>query len=363
MRLGNIRTWFGDKLRPALSWFQIFDAPVLVHELRVRQRGIKPFAVMGVYLGILSAIALLYIGFGRQDFQNVSELGKTLFGVLSVAQLAMIVLIVPAYSASAVSSERERGTFDLLALTLLSSMGIVTQKLAAAIAQSLMLIIASVPVMAIVFLLGGVSPYEILMSYGLLVVTAILLGALGLLCSCCLRNSRTSALVTYLIMLSFYAGLPIGGAWFLSVANRGTDYAAGAFPWMFVMMFLFVGGVSSLLAYAPLCLVMHNRPTWRSRAFRMGVFGGVYALLLLLLSSPRAMDAAVASCYSQGLFLPMFVNPFVALVSYIDALTSGSSGWTTAYWMVGATIGFSLGTAYLFRHLASLRFAGLRNRG
>lgn len=348
-----------------LAWFGRFDAPVLVQEMRVRQRGVRPFAVMGVYVLILSFVAMLVMYAewsmsGNQSMRQMADLGKRMFAVLSMVQLGMIVLIVPAYSAGAVSSERERGTFDLLALTLLSSMAIVTQKLAAAIAQALMLIIASTPVVGIVFLLGGVSPSEVLIVYSLLIVTATLMGALGMLCSCCMRSSKTSTFVTYLVMFCFYGGLPIGGAWFLHVSRTGGLAADAAFPWMFITTFLFVGGVSSLMVYAPLSLILHDKPIWRTRAFRMAVFGGVYALLLLVLSAPWAMELAIASCYRQGTFLPMFVNPFVALFTYFDNGFGTYGGTSTAYWMIAATLGFSLGSAYLFRHISSARFAGLR---
>ncbi len=348
----------------AREWVKRADAPVLVQELRVRQRGIKPFVVTGVYTLILSVIAMLALCWGPRSShptaQDMSEVGKGLFGALSFVQLGMIALIVPAYSAGAISSERERGTFDLLALTLLSSPTIVTQKLTAAIAQALMLIVASAPVVGVVFLLGGVSPVEVLTVYGLLIVTAILVGGLGTLCSCCMRNSKASTFVTYLIVFAFYAGLPIAGSWFLSIASMGVDRAMGSFPWLFAGMFLFAGGICALIVYAPVALIMHNRRVWESRAFRMSVFGGVYAILLLIMSCPKALDAAVSFGYSQGLSLPMFVNPFAALFYYIDARLGSSSSVSQAYWMVGATVGFSLGAAYLFRHIASVRFALLR---
>ena len=88
-------------------------------------------------------------------------------------------------------------------------------------------------------------------------------------------------------------------------------------------------------------------------------FGAVYAGLLLVLTVPSATNVVVESCYSQGMFLPMFVNPFVALACYMDA-HFGSGRVVTAYWMIGATMAFSLGCAYLFRHISSARFAGLR---
>jgi hypothetical protein len=341
------------------------EAPVLVQEMRVRQRGAKAFVVMLFYLLILSVATMLMVYFmmphNTTDSRQMSELGQGIYAALTFLQLVMVVLIVPAYSSGAVSSERERGTFDLLALTLLSSSSIVTQKLAAAIGQVVMLILASIPVMSVVFLLGGVSPVEVIVAYAILLVTAIALGALGMLCSCCLRSSRTSTFAAYSIILLFMAGLPIGGAWLLDMARSGQSVSDGAFPWVFALMFTFVGGVLSLVIYAPLALIMHNKANiWRVRAFRMGIFGAVYALLLLALTVPSTTDLVIDSCYSQGMFLPMFVNPFVALFCFMEAHFGPSGRLGLAWWMIVATAAFSLGCAYLFRHISSARFAGLR---
>jgi hypothetical protein len=344
------------------GWFGRIDAPVLVQEMRVRQRGIKPFAVLFFYLLILSgatvAMMILFMvdNPGGGSGTEMSDLGRAVYAAITFLQMGMIVLIIPAYSAGAVSGERERKTFDLLALTLLSSSSIVTQKLAAAVAQAVMLILASAPVMSVVFLLGGVSPVEVIVAYAILLVTAVALGALGMLCSCCLGSSRASTFLSYVVILLFMAGLPLGGAWLLDMTRIGWQDFGGAFPWVVVLMFAFVGGVASLMVYAPLALVMHGRANvWRARAFRMGIFGAVYAGLLLVLTVPSATNLVVESCYSQG----MFVNPFVALFCYMDA-HFGSGQIRMAYWMIGATIGFSLGCAYLFRQISSARFAGLR---
>lgn len=349
------------------AWLRRFDAPVLIQEMRVRQRGIKPFAVMFVYLLILSTVAILGLIFfprssGPSTVHDMAEVGRQMYVTISAVQLLMLVLIVPAYSSASVSGERERGTFDLLALTVLSSMAIVTQKLAAAIAQSLMLIVASLPILAIVFLLGGVSPGEVLVAYGLLIATAILLGALGLLCSCCLRNSKASTFATYLIVFSCYAGVPIGCAWFQGISHSGMNSLEGPFAFLvFALIFLFVGGVGAVLVYAPLSLILHRRTFWRTRAFRMAVFGGVYAILLLVVTCPAATTAVFNASSFNDVPLPLFVNPFVALFMFMDAHYGGSA-LPMAYWMIAATIAFSLGGAYLFRHISSARFADLRSR-
>lgn len=352
-------------LARAAAWLRRIDAPVLVQEMRVRQRGTKPFGVMLAYLLILSVAGMLELYYEWPSTVTVSRmarLGRDLYGVLSMVQLVMVCLIVPAYSSASVCGERERGTLDLLSLTLLSSSSIVTQKLIAAMGQALMLIFASLPIMAIVFLLGGVSPVELLVAYALLLVTAVFLASMGMLCSCCLRSSKGSTFLTYLIMFSLFLGLPLGSAWLESMSRMSgySSYRDPSFV-LFAIVFLFVGAAGSVLVYATLSLFMYNRPMWRVRAFRMSVFGAVYAILLFIVTCPWATDVLLSSSSYNDVPLTFYINPFAALGFYMESHT-GYTPVSTSYWMIAATVVFSMGCTFLFRFASSARFAGLRRQ-
>ena len=336
------------------------DAPVLVQEMRVRQRGIKPFATMLVYLLVLSIAAMIILFYhypDRATAGRLAELGRNLYLALTIIQLVMVCLIVPAYSSASVCGERERGTFDLLSLTLLSSRSVVDQKLIAAMAQALLLIFASLPVMAIVFLLGGVSPLELLLGYGLLLVTALFLGSLGMLCSCCVKSSKTSTFLTYLIMFCIFLGLPIGNVWLLS--RTGYSYYHYSTPiWALMLIFLFVGGVGAVLIYAPASLIFHNKPIWGIRAFRMAVFGAGYALLLLFITCPAIGDILLNS-RTNGIPVTCYINPAATLAVYVKGRQDPTMV-SAAYWMFAATAIFTVGCTLAFRSVSSARFAGLR---
>lgn len=318
-----------------------WDVPLLRHEMRVRQRGARPFVVMFVYAAVLCVVAMVvlytssaasgsHIGYGmpqaaqwipqRATLQSeaMAKQGRELFKTLSLAQLAMILLIVPAYSSGSVSGERERGTFDSLALTLLSSSSIIIQKMTAAMAQALVLIVASVPVLAVVFFYGGVSPMEVVMVYALLVFSAGLLCALGMFCSCVWPNTRTSTFVAYIAAVVALLGVPLIGNWLEGTAGHGLSGLTDSGLIIFTLMFAFAGGVLSLIVYGIAALVLHNTTElWRARVFRMCVFGAVYAALLLILSVPALTDAAFDLVFHQGVFLPLYVNPFFAISNLV----------------------------------------------
>ena len=75
--------------------------------------------------------------------------------------------------------------------TPISSLAIVVGKLLCALVYVFLLIAASIPLMAIVFVFGGVGPDDVLRGYVVLIVTALGLGSFGLLCSSLVK--RTTA--------------------------------------------------------------------------------------------------------------------------------------------------------------------------
>ena len=342
------------------------NLPVLAQEMRIRQRGSKPFVVMCIYVLALSGLALFVLSIatrGRPYLRSsdLAEMGQGLFLALMCAQLALIALIVPAYSAGVVTGERERATFELLALTLLSSSGIVAQKLAAALAQAVMLIVASLPVVSIVFLLGGVSPFEVVAAYLLLVLTAGMIGAFGVLCSCQFRSTRGSTFAAYLGVLTYLAGVPLFGQWMIGLS--GLSINDSAFSFTVAGTFAFVCGVMALFVYATAALVLRRRVKWwRSRAARMVVFGATYAATMLVMSTPKSADAIIGMwyVYHQEIFLPLLVNPFLAMTQliYRDSPPAGPYGVRSLSLI--ATPIFALLCIYLFKQMSTFRFEALR---
>ena len=335
------------------------DAPVLVQELRVRQRGVKPFVVTLAYTLVLAVIAFGYIlletDFGAArgvEMPDMARIGRELFEVLSFAQVFMLILVVPAYSAGAVAVERERQTFDLLAMTLLSSTAIIRQKLVAAVAQSALLVLCSVPITAMVFMLGGVSPLELVLVYLLLLVTAAFLGGIGVLCSCLFKNARSATFCAYLATIGYFIVVPVCFGWVDSVGRYGFANAFSDAPLMFTLMFSFTGGVMAFVAFGALSLLLRKARLWFERAFRMAVFGVAYAVLLLVLSTPVLFDALL---HTQHEIMEL-VNPLDSLDVYLEYSGISSRSWTAPV----LTSLVCAGAAYLLERFSTARFNLLR---
>lgn len=192
----------------------LFKNPVVLKELRGRMRGARAFAVLSVYLLLMVSFALLLyvVSTASQDvfgFTSGGQVGRTLFTGIVGIQLFLVTFIAPAFTASAISGERERQTYDLLKTTLLPAHSLVIGKLFSALSYVFLLLIAAIPLQSIAFLFGGVSEIEVVLAFVILAVTAIALGATGLYFSAAQNRTLSANITTYAVTLFITVGLPI----------------------------------------------------------------------------------------------------------------------------------------------------------
>ena len=188
--------------------------PVLEKELKTRMRGWKTpllitsyllFLGLVVFFGFLSSnIASRY---SMNSFSPVTALG--VYNILAVFQLLLVIFITPALTAASVSGERERQTLDLLLCTNLTSFSVIAGKVVVAIAQVMLLVAASLPVMGIVFFYGGVRATDLLILFGFYLVTAVMLGSMGAFFSTLFKRSATATIISYITVLALIIGTPV----------------------------------------------------------------------------------------------------------------------------------------------------------
>jgi ABC-type transport system involved in cytochrome c biogenesis permease component len=121
-------------------------------------------------------------------------------------QTLMVAVLAPAATAGAISSEREHQTLELLAVTPISSLAIVLGKLLSALAWLFVLILASIPITALVFVFGGVAPDDMLRGYVVLFATVIGLGSVGIFFSALTRRTGASTGLTFVVTLALVIG-------------------------------------------------------------------------------------------------------------------------------------------------------------
>ncbi len=185
--------------------------PVMVKELRGRMRGLRGFAIITVFLGLMSFFTLLLylLRVPQGGVVVTGELGRLLFiGVLFI-ELMLIIFIVPALTAGAITSERERKTYDLLQTTLITKATFVVGKMQSALGYIVLLLLSAIPLQSIAFLFGGVSESEMILALLVLAVSAIALGAFGMFFSSITERTLSATVRSYTVAMAITIGLPI----------------------------------------------------------------------------------------------------------------------------------------------------------
>jgi len=207
--------------------------PVAQKELRERMRGGRAFAVMTVYLLLMSAVAVLLFLLNTPTTAGFTSsvtgsLGRNLFAGIVGLELMLIIFIAPAFTAGAVTGERERKTFDLLQITLLPRPSFIVGKLESALGYLFLLLLAAIPLQSIAFLFGGVTETELLLSLVILAVTAITMSTVGIFFSTLVDKTITASVRAYALAMGMIIGVPlIGGAFITFFVNAAAGIGTG----------------------------------------------------------------------------------------------------------------------------------------
>jgi ABC-2 type transport system permease protein len=216
-RLGAIRDVFGGM------------AAISVKELRGRMRGRRAFIIITVHLLLVAGFAWMVEtlmertftgGFGS-TFSASAEIGRALFIAMLVLLTLIVLVLAPASTAGAISLEREKQTLDLLATTPISSLAIVLGKLVSALSWILLLLLASIPVTALVFTFGGVGPDDMVKGYVVLLVTALFYGAVGLFVSALVKRTQAATVINLVTVIALTAGTGFIFIFWSSMTSNG----------------------------------------------------------------------------------------------------------------------------------------------
>jgi ABC-2 type transport system permease protein len=201
---------------------------IIVKELRGRMRGRRAFIVVTIHILLLAVFAWMLQRLQEEQFRSISQfggqatyasatVGRGIFLGLMMLQTLMVAVLAPAATAGAISSEREHQTLDLLAVTPISSLAIVLGKLFSALAWVFVLILASIPITALVFVFGGVAPDDVVRGYAVLFATVIGLGSVGIFFSALTRRTGASTGLTFVTTLVL-----VIGSFFIWIFSSGT---------------------------------------------------------------------------------------------------------------------------------------------
>jgi len=175
---------------------------LLLKELRTRMRSRMAMGMVSLYACAMSLLAVwLYTVSGGFSSALASEIGVSLFGIVCWIVLWVIILIAPLVAAGSVSGERDHKTLDSLMAAPISTTRVIAAKLAACLAYFAALLFLSVPVFSVSFIMGGVSPGEILAVFLTLAAIAVWASCVGMYFSTYFQRSLASIPVASVVVI------------------------------------------------------------------------------------------------------------------------------------------------------------------
>ena len=144
-----------------------------------------------------------------------------LYPVLAIAQWVILGAVIPIHTSSAISGEKERQTFDIMMTTSMTPWSVIMGKVMTAVAQAMIFVVASIPFMALTFVVGGLSWSYLFWFIAVALLVSLFAASIGIMCSSFCRKSITAVIVSYGIYIIFFVvtALP---AYLICVL---TDYA------------------------------------------------------------------------------------------------------------------------------------------
>lgn len=202
---------------PALE-LDYWDGVKTVYGLEMRQRLRSKgwyimLAVWFIVIGIVSALAALTSGIGRDDFGGVGTedvFGSTLFELVIGFVLFFGLLVAPALSANAVNGDRAGGTLAILQVTLLKPGQLLWGKWLAAWVASLGFLLVSIPFIIWALSFGSVPPLTAVVFLVMLAVELGLVCAIGLGVSALANRPLFSIVISYMLVALLAIGTLIG---------------------------------------------------------------------------------------------------------------------------------------------------------
>lgn len=158
--------------------------PIFMRELTTVPRRSGHYGSRVALVALLAILGITTwqatIGFARDaTLGEAAAFGLLLFQIMAFVQLLLTLFFAALSAASAVSQEKDRRTFLLLLITDMHDYEIVLGKLLGALLPITVQLLATAPVLALLLLLGGIAPEQVLQAVLVLGASAFAAGSLG----------------------------------------------------------------------------------------------------------------------------------------------------------------------------------------
>lgn len=135
--------------------------PMVKKDIKVQARSMRICWEIFAYEAIMAVVFFFAMFLFSQQMTyssaNIYSSIVWLYPALAVTQIFILGVVVPVRTASAISGEKERQTFDIMMTTSMTGFSIIMGKVLTAMIQSMFYVVAGLPIVALAFVIGGLS--------------------------------------------------------------------------------------------------------------------------------------------------------------------------------------------------------------
>ncbi len=277
--------------------------PIYQKEASISSRSLKTPMVFALFNLVLALVALTAMSVNVNQVRITAEIKYSaflaIFKFVAMLEFVMILLIMPALSSGSISGEREKKTFDIMRMTRMTSADIVIGKLMAAVGSIIVLVISSAPIIALVFIYGGVRLVDIALLFVSYIIAAGFIGAIGIFVSALCTRTVISTACTYMAVLF----ITLGGAAIYMIKSiiysSASTYTAGVIEKIaaainplaaFSVMLSRLTGDKELLEYVLRLIGMEGESVSYNMLIGVGLCVQLIIAVILLMGAARLVD-------------------------------------------------------------------------
>ncbi len=173
---------------------------IYLKETMVSLRSFRYVGMMMLINTLLAVVGIIHLVTTGQESQSGSvEYASFLsvYGLMALVLFMVVVLVVPALAAGAISNEKDRMTLDFLFISDVLPSRIILGKLQGILSLVLTILCSTLPPLALVFTYGGIHIRDLFWLMAVLFGIGFYLAAIGIFCSCISRDTVSATVLSY----------------------------------------------------------------------------------------------------------------------------------------------------------------------
>jgi hypothetical protein len=184
--------------------------PIYEREHRVSTRSLKLSMAILVFNFIVAAVTLIemneVVDYARKTSSIDYASFLQIFKIVIFLPVILIIFVVPSFISGVISDERQRGTLEILLTTKMTTKSIVFGKFLSLFASIMLILVSQLPIIAILFLYGGITVLDIIKLVINFFVFVVLIISMGIFCSSIARKTSVATAILYSAVLGLFIG-------------------------------------------------------------------------------------------------------------------------------------------------------------